>query len=431
MREGFDRAGFDELAEAGVFSLRADGFTWADAAVVYEELGRAAVPGPLVWSVLAHGLVDGITDRLRPSPAAGAPRGRARRQRRHRARRSTTTAPGGCRSSRSRSARRLDWPLDPLTPVWRVDGSPTRRASLLAGADVAALAPGGHAAHRRVPRRPGRPAASISRSSTRTERQQFDRPIGSFQAVKHILADMAVRRRAGAGQHSRRRASLDDPTVGDLDRGDRGAKLLAGEAAVLNGEGPIQVFGGMGFTWEVDVHLYLKRAWLLEHHFGTPTPTPTRWPPPAFSHVVPLRRPPKKKKKKKKKIIRPILCGVSDHYPREDGPVIRFSVFYPKTEGTSFDHDYYHDKHVPLRGHDLGPRRRDQVVIEKGIDGPYEAAVHFTFDSPEAPGCRARLGGHRRGDGRCRELHDDPGRGADERSRRVTRRAALSPNPSM
>ena len=37
---------------------------------------------------------------------------------------------------------------------------------------------------------------------------------------------------------------------------------------MLNGRTATQVFGGMGFTWEVDVHLYLKRAWVLETHFG-------------------------------------------------------------------------------------------------------------------------------------------------------------------
>ncbi|MEP6625576.1 MAG: acyl-CoA dehydrogenase, partial [Acidimicrobiia bacterium] len=49
VRAGFDRAVYDELAAAGVFSLRTDGFGWTDAAVVYEELGRGLVPGPLVW----------------------------------------------------------------------------------------------------------------------------------------------------------------------------------------------------------------------------------------------------------------------------------------------------------------------------------------------------------------------------------------------
>ena len=45
------------------------------------------------------------------------------------------------------------------------------------------------------------------------------------------------------------------------------AKVMAGEAAIANGKAATQVFGGMGFTWEVDVHLYLKRAWVLDTHF--------------------------------------------------------------------------------------------------------------------------------------------------------------------
>jgi uncharacterized protein (TIGR02118 family) len=60
---------------------------------------------------------------------------------------------------------------------------------------------------------------------------------------------------------------------------------------------------------------------------------------------------------------------------------IRLSVFYPKTEGATFDHDYYRDKHVPLAVSAWGGVPAE---IDKGIDGPYEAAVHFTFDSLEA-----------------------------------------------
>jgi len=63
--------------------------------------------------------------------------------------------------------------------------------------------------------------------------------------------------------------------------------------------------------------------------------------------------------------------------------VIRLSVFYPKTEGASFDHDYYRDSHVPLACKTWG---LDGAQIDKGVDGPYEAAVHFTFDSLEALG---------------------------------------------
>lgn len=61
--------------------------------------------------------------------------------------------------------------------------------------------------------------------------------------------------------------------------------------------------------------------------------------------------------------------------------MIRLSVFYPKTEGGKFDHDYYRDKHVPLC---LSTWGLDSAEIDRGLDGPYEAAVHFRFESPEA-----------------------------------------------
>lgn len=56
--------------------------------------------------------------------------------------------------------------------------------------------------------------------------------------------------------------------------------------------------------------------------------------------------------------------------------MIRLSVLYPTTEGASFDHDYYRDKHVPLAVKTWG---LDGAEIDKGVDGPYVAAVHFAF----------------------------------------------------
>jgi len=61
--------------------------------------------------------------------------------------------------------------------------------------------------------------------------------------------------------------------------------------------------------------------------------------------------------------------------------VIRFSVFYPKSDVSTFDHDYYRDSHVPLCVKTWGLAGAD---IERGLDGPYEAAVHFTFASKDA-----------------------------------------------
>jgi uncharacterized protein (TIGR02118 family) len=63
--------------------------------------------------------------------------------------------------------------------------------------------------------------------------------------------------------------------------------------------------------------------------------------------------------------------------------MIRFSVFYPSGDDTTFDHDYYRDKHVPLAVSSWG---LDGAEIDKGVDGPYVAAVHFKFASQDALG---------------------------------------------
>jgi uncharacterized protein (TIGR02118 family) len=60
--------------------------------------------------------------------------------------------------------------------------------------------------------------------------------------------------------------------------------------------------------------------------------------------------------------------------------MIRFSVFYPQTEGAAFDHEYYRTKHVPLATETWKPIRTE---IDKGVDGPNVAAVHFLFDSSD------------------------------------------------
>ena len=61
--------------------------------------------------------------------------------------------------------------------------------------------------------------------------------------------------------------------------------------------------------------------------------------------------------------------------------MIRLTVLYPATEGATFDHEYYREKHVPLCVKTWGLAGAE---IDKGLDGPYVAAVHFTFSSPEA-----------------------------------------------
>ncbi|MEZ5176759.1 MAG: EthD family reductase [Acidimicrobiales bacterium] len=63
--------------------------------------------------------------------------------------------------------------------------------------------------------------------------------------------------------------------------------------------------------------------------------------------------------------------------------MIRLSVLYPATDGATFDHDYYRDQHVPLAVRTWSPERTE---IDKGVDGPYVAAVHFVFASMDALG---------------------------------------------
>jgi uncharacterized protein (TIGR02118 family) len=70
--------------------------------------------------------------------------------------------------------------------------------------------------------------------------------------------------------------------------------------------------------------------------------------------------------------------------------MIRLTVSYPTTEGATFDHDYYRTTHVPLAVKTWG---LDGAEIDKGIDGPNVAAVHFKFESLDAVGAAMALAG--------------------------------------
>jgi alkylation response protein AidB-like acyl-CoA dehydrogenase len=276
-RDAFDASLWAELAEMGVFGLRVPseeggvGLGAADAVLVFAELGRRLLPGPIFWSHLAAGLVEGAAtgqvvvgglDRmgksagpvlvthyksldsllvLRPEGVdlieAGALDGRA-----------------------------ISEPLDPLTPVHHVEslpegervGGPELASRLrLEGAALAAAQLLGIAE-----------VTTELALAYAKEREQFGRPIGSFQAVKHILADMFVRQEVARATVYAAGATIDQPDVGDLERAVSAAKIVAGEAALKNSRACIQVYGGMGYTWEVPAHYYLKRAWVLGSVFG-------------------------------------------------------------------------------------------------------------------------------------------------------------------
>lgn len=100
-------------------------------------------------------------------------------------------------------------------------------------------------------------------------REQFGRPIGSFQAVQHLCADMlqAVElARAGAYYAC---WALDAADACERHRAATMAKAFASDELYRVGASALQVFGGVGFTWEHDIHLYLKRLMSLRQVGGT------------------------------------------------------------------------------------------------------------------------------------------------------------------
>ena len=197
------------------------GLGLAEAVVVFEQLGRALVPGPLVGTFLAasSGLVEGAAegraqvglhcegrgpvlvadlaslDGLLVLPASD--------------RRSTPRLVTPAPAADGTGVTRVAAPLDPLTPLWRLE-------SLLAGEPVAdsagtmwrdgslltAALQVGHAAD----------ALELAVAYAK-ERHQFGKPIGSFQAVKHICADMLVRAEVARAAVHAAACLADDPDV--------------------------------------------------------------------------------------------------------------------------------------------------------------------------------------------------------------------------
>jgi alkylation response protein AidB-like acyl-CoA dehydrogenase len=278
VRGKFDRALWRELAEMGVFSLRLAedaggvGLGSADAVLVFEELGRRCVPGPLVWTHLAAGLVDGAESGEKVVSGLdlmGGDSGPILVEHRDDLDVLMVLRPDGVYRIEpgDLSGRKISEPLDPFTPVFHVERLPAgKRIADAARArqlwlEGAAIVSG---------QLLGIACETLTMANDYAkQREQFGRPIGSFQAIKHILADMFVRQEVARAAAYAAGATLDDPEVGDVPRAVSSAKLTAGEAAMKNSRACIQVHGGMGFTWEIPAHFYLKRTWVLESIFGT------------------------------------------------------------------------------------------------------------------------------------------------------------------
>lgn len=279
-----DRALWRELGAAGFFALRlpeADGgvgLGLPEAVLAFEEAGRALLPGPLVACQLLAGAVDGVAagekivglceaERdpvLWEHPAEcdelilveeGAGRGGAGPGGGLRGAHGRTG--GAYRSAQDRVVCAPFASIDPLTPLARVMDLP-RTAPL--ALDVPRLRR--EAALLTAAQQLGSAARTVEMAVGHArEREQFGVPIGSFQAVKHLCAQMLVRAEIA-------RSAVYAASVTECVLDVAAAKLLADEAAVGNARDCLQVHGGMGFTWEADVHLHLKRAWLRAERWG-------------------------------------------------------------------------------------------------------------------------------------------------------------------
>ena len=100
------------------------------------------------------------------------------------------------------------------------------------------------------------------------QRVQFDHPIGSFQAIQHRLAELslAIERADAAAQYA---AMSVDADADDRARVVHVAKAAAGAAATRAAKDSIQIHGGIGYTWEHDLHLFIRRAYSSEAWLGT------------------------------------------------------------------------------------------------------------------------------------------------------------------
>ncbi len=282
-----DKAGWQALADAGVFclfvpeSLGGLGLSITDGVVAVEVLGHALVPGPIIGTMLAAGTIAGAAEGTTlvgiaatsdrgavpgvlelPSDCDGylvLPSAR------------DGAAPATYLARSAISATLATRSLDPLHPVGRLNGplvsgtlelsgtadALRRRALLLTAAFEVGLA-----------------AFALELSvAYAKDRYQFGRPIGSFQAIKHLLADELARLEMARAQLHYAAVVTDAPDIAAIDgevyglsstqlewRAVAGAKLLCDQAALSATKTAVQVHGGMGYTWEVPVHLALKRA---------------------------------------------------------------------------------------------------------------------------------------------------------------------------
>jgi alkylation response protein AidB-like acyl-CoA dehydrogenase len=298
-RPGFDPAVWREMGEMGWIGLRVaedacgTGLGMAEYVALAEEMGRGLVPEPLLQGVLSAALLEGCGD---ADGLAALLEGKALPLTAWQEAPDTLVAPG------SVEAPRLFLPMAAgasgfLLPV-REDGGMALFAAE-GTPDIVETQDGGHYGTLRTA--PGArlgtlPAGLLDRALDEATlataamllgvmegafamtldylrtRQQFGKPIGSFQALQHRAVDLKIQIALTRASVEAAAATLD---AGATEAARRAAvsraKHRAAEAALLVTREAVQMHGAIGYTDEYDVGLYLRKAMVLSNQFGSPS----------------------------------------------------------------------------------------------------------------------------------------------------------------
>jgi hypothetical protein len=240
-------------AEMGLMSLPSEGMPLSFTCAVLEETGRVLLRAPYLSSVVAAQLLDGEV-------AAGLANGSVTAALALDGLEQVVDAAGATILLVADGEDLLlveDFTAEPLETL---DLTRPQARVTLGGPGVKV----GSASHARDLHHVGLAAESVGAAGRVVEmvvehlkvREQFGRPLGSFQALRHRVADLTVAVEAATSSAwYAAQATADLPVAAPL------AKAVAADAFVKVTSESIQLFGGIGFTWEHDAHLYFKRAW--------------------------------------------------------------------------------------------------------------------------------------------------------------------------
>ncbi|BBY05938.1 acyl-CoA dehydrogenase [Mycobacterium noviomagense] len=285
------RPGYDGLAELGLFGVAVPedcggaGGSIEDLCAMVEEAARALVPGPVATTALATLVVtDPETRGLLASGERAAGMALSGDVHLDTASRASGTVPwalgatdGGLLLVTSDDK----WVLvdaaddgvtvEPLTPT---DFSRPLARVVLTSAPATVLDVSPERIEDLAATVLAAEAAGVTRWALDTAveyakvREQFGKPIGSFQAIKHICAEMLCRAEQVAVAAADAAHAAADPDPGQLSVAAAIAASIGIDAAKANVKDCIQVLGGIGITWEHDAHLYLRRAYGIGQFLG-------------------------------------------------------------------------------------------------------------------------------------------------------------------